>query len=306
MMFGYKDEFSYFECAGCGCLQIAKIPADLSKYYPKDYWPHTESEPTYPMGARESFVRRQVTKYYLTRKNVLGRLLDKRHDLGREYPEWLKRKSVNLNLNIASHILDVGCGSGGLLIDLQRKGFSRLCGVDLYIDGNITYKSGVRIIKSDLESLDQQFDFIMLHHSFEHMPEPLHTLETLYRLLKPNRYILLRMPLASSFAWRKYGVDWVQLDAPRHLFLHTTRSLEVLARKSGFRVAEVIFDSDEFQFWGSEQYQSGIPLRDERSHWVNPSQSIFSEQEIDAYSRLAAELNDRMEGDQACFYLYKE
>ena len=38
MMFGLREEFTYFECAQCGCLQIAEFPADMSAYYPDDYY----------------------------------------------------------------------------------------------------------------------------------------------------------------------------------------------------------------------------------------------------------------------------
>ena len=39
MMFGWREEFEYLECARCGCLQIAEIPSDLAKYYPReDYY----------------------------------------------------------------------------------------------------------------------------------------------------------------------------------------------------------------------------------------------------------------------------
>ena len=33
MLYGTKDEFEYFECPVCVCLQIAEVPEDLSKYY---------------------------------------------------------------------------------------------------------------------------------------------------------------------------------------------------------------------------------------------------------------------------------
>ena len=41
MMFGFRDEFCYFECSGCGCLQITKIPDNINKYYPKHYFEET-------------------------------------------------------------------------------------------------------------------------------------------------------------------------------------------------------------------------------------------------------------------------
>jgi hypothetical protein len=38
MMFGFRDEFTYFECSKCGCLQIAEIPINMEKYYPSNYY----------------------------------------------------------------------------------------------------------------------------------------------------------------------------------------------------------------------------------------------------------------------------
>ena len=32
MMFGFREEFHYFECTKCNCLQIAEIPSNISKF----------------------------------------------------------------------------------------------------------------------------------------------------------------------------------------------------------------------------------------------------------------------------------
>ena len=37
MMFGLREEFEFFECGNCGCVQIAEVPANLAKYYPEEY-----------------------------------------------------------------------------------------------------------------------------------------------------------------------------------------------------------------------------------------------------------------------------
>jgi len=34
MMFGFRDEFNYFQCNNCQCLQIESFPENISKYYP--------------------------------------------------------------------------------------------------------------------------------------------------------------------------------------------------------------------------------------------------------------------------------
>jgi hypothetical protein len=81
--------------------------------------------------------------------------------------------------------------------------------------------------------------------------------------------------------------------------------MQLLADGAGFEVLDVVFDSTEFQFWGSEQYRCGIPLEDDRSFSANPERSIFSPDDMRQFRARAAELNALRDGDQACFYLYK-
>jgi SAM-dependent methyltransferase len=296
MMYGYRDKFEYFECGKCGCLQINDVPENLSKYYPTDYYSIMKIE---EKGLLKSFLKRQLANYSFYNKGIIGKMLTMKYDLAFD-PEWFRRSKVSFD----SKILDVGCGSGHLLYYLQLVGFSNCTGIDPFISEDIFYNNGVTILKKEIRDHDDQFDFIMLHHSFEHMKEPLSVLKELFRLLKPDRYIVIRIPIA-SFAWSKYGVNWIQLDAPRHLFLHTTKSVQILTEQVGFRIADMVFESTDFQFWGSEQYVMDIPLKDSLSYAVNPRKSIFSKKQINYFKAKAHELNDNGEGDTVCIYLYK-
>ena len=38
MMFGLRDEFKYFQCGECECLQVVSIPEDMSRFYPEEYY----------------------------------------------------------------------------------------------------------------------------------------------------------------------------------------------------------------------------------------------------------------------------
>lgn len=315
MMFGFRDRFEYLECAGCGCLQIKEIPRDLAKYYPDNYLPFRQ-QPGFPSNGSKTKLQKlkkkfsrsdHIFKYLMNKRYLPGMLLLKifRHMATNAAPGWLIEKKLDLRLNSNSRILDVGCGVGSLLLDFHSRGYTNLLGVDRFIKEDISYGNGFKIIKTEVDNLTEQFDLIMLHHSFEHMPDPLSNLLKLYDLLKPRGYLLIRIPLASSFAWRKYGVDWAQLDAPRHFFLHTTKSMELLTKQAGFSIAELLFDSTAFQFWGSEQYRRDIPFNDERSYVINPSRSIFSQKQIESFMAEAVELNKKCEGDQACFFLTK-
>jgi predicted SAM-dependent methyltransferase len=166
-------------------------------------------------------------------------------------------------------------------------------------------EDGIRLLKGTVTDLNQQFDLVLANHSLEHALDPVTTLREIHRLLKAGRYAIIRMPVVSE-AWRKYGTNWAQLDAPRHLFLFSADTFSNLAASVGFEVKEIKFDSTSFQFWGSEQYARNIPLLDESSYFVNPEKSSFTARQIATYSAEAAALNARRQGDQAVFYLRKE
>ena len=161
----------------------------------------------------------------------------------------------------------------------------------------------MRVLKCGVEELDGQYDFVMLHHSFEHMPDPAAALAALSRKIAPGGTLLLRFPVADSYARGKYDVNWVNWDAPRHLHLHTRKSMEILAAGAGLVITGVVCDSSGQQFTSSELYIRGVPYVEHGKYRPGNSPSSFSRQEWDGYQAQATELNRRGEGDSACFYL---
>jgi predicted SAM-dependent methyltransferase len=175
-------------------------------------------------------------------------------------------------------------------------GFKNLTGIDPFIEADITYTWGVKVFKSDVFNHVGKYDLIMLHHSFEHMDNPYGVLKQLYRLLNPEGEVLIRIPVSDSFAWRKYGVNWSQLDAPRHFFLHTTNSITRLATSCGFVLYRISYDSTEGQFLDGEKYSRNITLHE---HIAVESSCIRE------CKKQAKILNKIKDGDQACFILKK-
>lgn len=299
MMFGTRDEFEYFECSKCGCLQISQLPTNMDEYYPTNYYSYTDLN-VQRVNVFKHLMKRQRMLHQLGERSLLGELITK--FFGESFlPVWMLKAGLKLD----SKILDVGCGSGQLLIDLREQGFLNLTGVDPFINKDIHYKNGVIIFKKELSELSDNFDFIMLHHSFEHVVDPIGFFKYLFNKVRLDGLILIRIPTVSSYAWKKYRTNWVQLDAPRHLYLHSIRSMEYLAQKSGFKIENIEFDSNEFQFWGSEQYSRDIPLNDIHSYSEGLDQSTFTQEDIEGFAREAESLNKSHKGDQACFYLRK-
>jgi SAM-dependent methyltransferase len=293
MMFGMRDTFDYLVCAACGCIQIARAPDRMDRYYPPEYYSFT---PPKREGAARALLQRCRASHLLARPNPIGWWVTRRYGVP-PIINYLRRASIRRTHSV----LDVGCGSGQLLLAMRSYGFTRLTGVDPFVERDLDYGNGVRVYRRDLDDYEGRHDIVMLHHSLEHMDAPRAVLTRIRALLNDGGTVLVRIPVASSEAFETYGADWVQLDAPRHLYLHTRASVDVLARQTGFAVAEVVYDSTAFQFWGSEQYRRDIPLHDPRSYLMD--RSAFSRSEIAAFEARARRLNEAGRGDQACFYL---
>jgi 2-polyprenyl-3-methyl-5-hydroxy-6-metoxy-1,4-benzoquinol methylase len=298
MMFGFRDEFEYYQCTQCGCLQIKDIPSNISKYYPNTYYSYSSKnndnmlKSVYMKGKK--YLEHQMAKQSLGQENLLGKLFTEKYAFP-AWVEWMKIAKLRLN----STILDVGCGAGDLLLEMRRVGFSELTGVDPYLEQELHYENEVKVLKCSLNELEGKYDFIMLNHSFEHMDDPLPTLKNIHRLLSASRFALIRIPVVQCHAWETYGVNWYQLDAPRHFFLHTEKSMEILAAQAGFKVSKIVYDSTGSQFWMSEGYLRGIPFAEQLK---SPP---FSKLERNKFDEKAKVLNQEGRGDQACFFLQK-
>lgn len=296
MYFGTREEFEYLNCSICNCLQLINPPNDLSKYYPKDYFTYQQKIE----NIIKSWLNRFRDKAAMGESNFIGNILLK--ILGE--PTYIK-KLKDANVDFKDKILDVGCGKGILLYKMKQSGFKNVMGIDPFIDETIVYKNGLKILKGNLSEISEKYDFIMFNHSFEHMSNPLEIMINAHSLLNNGKFILLRIPVCDSYAFKHYRNNWCSLDAPRHLYLHTKKSIKILADKSGFEIEKISYDSRSWQFWGSEQYAKNISLLAENSYYVNPKESIFSVEDIRKFEEKTAKLNEIGEGDQAEFYLRK-
>jgi SAM-dependent methyltransferase len=300
MLHGFRDVFKYQECRQCGTLHIKDPPADLAKYYPNDYYSYDDkavaSRPLLSMlaGARDANV--------ITSRGLIGGLIN------RLKPETLAvhplRALHGLDLTKAARILDVGCGSGQLLYRLRCGGFRHVIGIDPFLAADIHYANGLTIQKKSLSEIQgRQWDVIMMHHSFEHMPDPDAALTAVSSILAKDGYCLIRIPTISSYAWTHYGVHWASVDAPRHFTLFSRDGFKVLAKRQGFDVVREYDDSGPFQFQASEMYTKGIPWRDRDTN--AEAKELFSKENHTHFERRARELNAVHQGDQVAFLLQK-
>ncbi len=293
------ETFTYFECSGCRCLQIAQIPEKLDRYYPNHYYSHAQHGPGSIYRRCKDRLETRRNLFCLTGKGLVGRILQA------FLPEMALPKLARIHPTADTRILDVGSGTGRPLFFLAERGFRNLTGVDPFIEKDITGPNGLRIFKKDLSELSGTWDIIMFNHSLEHMPENLAPLQKARELLSDEGWCVVSVPTVDSYAWRHYGVHWIGLDAPRHLFLHSKASFKLLAQQAGFTIQETIFDSNTGQFWASENYRRGLNLKADGNTWIWIANRIERAVKFLPQYVRASRLNRKGDGDTVAFFLRK-
>jgi SAM-dependent methyltransferase len=252
MLLGTRDPFVYAECGQCLSVQLVDHPSDLGAYYPDHYYsfqpgPRDGEEPRWTKKALAGF----LVGCPLPGAGVAAALLKESHPLG----HWARISGARRS----DAILDVGCGHGTLLRRMRRWGFTNLSGIDPGAREELRLP-GLTIRRAQLADIDAQFDLIMLHHVLEHVPDPAAMLRLAAGRLGPGGRILVRLPLAASYAARQYGGHWFALDPPRHLAIPSRRGFDHLVRRAGLTVRHHEFDGTALTFEMSELYRRDVPF----------------------------------------------
>jgi 2-polyprenyl-3-methyl-5-hydroxy-6-metoxy-1,4-benzoquinol methylase len=272
-MFATLEEFTYWECCECGCLQIINAPQNLKDYYDNRYY-------SFSMGL--SPLERYICKSYalVPRLSALIRR-----------PSGPLQSVLVAEPKPKARILDVGCGSGRFVMVLRAMGFDAH-GIDPFVALETRY-----IRRSSLTDVASGWDLIMFHHSLEHMTDHIGVLRLAREKLAVNGTCIVRIPIA-NWAWKHYRANWVQLDPPRHLIIHTPGSFQRAAVAAGLAIRLTTFDSNAFQFYGSEMCERNIPFSQEKAEIKRRGGRAMR-----LLNARAAELNRNGLGDSGCFFL---
>jgi SAM-dependent methyltransferase len=139
-------------------------------------------------------------------------------------------------------LLDVGCGEGDFLAEMQALGWEAE-GIDPSANAvAVARRRGVRVAQGGLEdvSLDEAaFDAITFRLVFEHLRNPVTALLTCRRALRPSGILWIAAPNLTSEASRFFGGDWIFLEPPRHAVLYTPSSLTRLLTRTGFQPVQL-------------------------------------------------------------------
>jgi SAM-dependent methyltransferase len=209
---GLPGTFALVRCPNCDLIYLSPRPDRQSMlfYYPDNYI---------------AFARRELPRW-------LNPVL-------RRWGGVARRCQAIERLTAPGRILDVGCATGDFLAGMQQRGWE-VHGVELVPEAaaRATARLGVPVFTGDLLAAsfrDDYFDVVTLWNVFEHLFDPLVSLEEVYRILRPRGWLVLTLPNTESWAARLFGQFWVGWDSPRHLFLFSGPVLDRALRRVGFQ-----------------------------------------------------------------------
>jgi SAM-dependent methyltransferase len=233
---GFEGEYAYHRCSGCGLLFMnPRVQPDAAMHvYPQNYAPHAGSAlPSDPAS------------------------------LARRVLRWLRGtgipRPVRATLGSTSRVLDVGCGAGEFLSQIQRETGCSVAGLDL---SEAAAKRASEVLGTDVFCgtladapwAPGSFDLITAWWSLEHMPDPERALMKVHELLKPGGHALIAVPNSRSVVAKLFRGRWYHLDCPRHYHLWTPASLRRLLERTNFSHVSTMFDKSPWGLLGSLQY----------------------------------------------------
>lgn len=148
--------------------------------------------------------------------------------------ELLSKKSKNLN------VLDIGCSSGILLLELKNIGYNikNLYGIDISEKAIINCKeNGIEnayVMDAQSINLDKKFDIIIASDCLEHILDDEKALKNWHTLLKPNGTLYVFVP-AFMMLWSNH--DLVNM----HFKRYKRNELKVKLIKSGFEIEKASY-----------------------------------------------------------------
>lgn len=214
---GKPGRFRFVTCDDCGlCYQNPRLRVEhIGAWYDDEYIAH----------------RRKSDWGILT--GFFDWVMD-RHD---RQKDALVRRWVALGKE--SEVLDVGCAVGTFLRTMRERHGAKVTGVDFKdlrghpaLDG-VEFHCGLFY---EQPLADGRFDLVTMWHFLEHDYDPVASLETARRVMKPDGRLVIEVPRLDSLSARLFGRRWPGVQAPQHTALYDRASLLRLVEKAGLEV----------------------------------------------------------------------
>lgn len=147
--------------------------------------------------------------------------------------------------------LDIGCGHGFFLQKAKREGWCA-SGIDLSEQAvRYAISKGLDASNSTLfekKYKDGEFDVVTMFYVLEHVPDPASYLQEVYRILKPQGVLLLRVPDTTPIVkiLKVFKIPNKLYDAPSHLSDFSSHTIKKMLIKTGFSEVRTVIGGMTF------------------------------------------------------------
>ncbi len=213
--------FTIVRCKKCKLAYINPRPTkdEIIRHYPHNY-------KTRERLKKPALIENRL-KQYKTKRNAL-----------------FSKNPWHTDLPIGSTVLDIGCGSGDLLLRLKELSCNAY-GIDV---DEITSKylretMNLNVINCDIDNGTRfqadLFDVVVMRHSLEHTHNPVNVIHEVGRIMKSGGLLVIGVPNIDSFVSKITREKWRDLDIPRHLFHFNPLTISALLYKNGFSIESI-------------------------------------------------------------------
>jgi SAM-dependent methyltransferase len=209
--------FSFFKCTKCRNLKLVKSAAGID--YPDEYYGQGDAK---FLG----FTGKLRRRWHRSRAARIASF-------------WAKE---------GKKLYDIGCGDGVFLEETQMLGFD-VHGSEPYQRARMQAqaKTGCPIDnESFTETPDDSIDIVTCWQVIEHIENPREFLDLVKKKLRPGGLFAVSTVNLSSFQAVFFGMNWLHLDPPRHLWVAHRSDVEKILLEHGFEIEKRVWNQMEF------------------------------------------------------------
>lgn len=250
-------QYQYAKCLKCGLVWLLLRPKGklLKKHYPENYRPYKKYHKTNNL--------QKIVRLLIKNNKFVAKVL-----IADQLFFWPKGK-----------ILDVGPGSGYYLHILKEWGW-KVTGLELNPKAvKMVKDSGFKeIYQGDMFSRNfkkNSFDVVRYSHVLEHVPSPKKELQKVRAVLKKGGKVFIIVPNIDSIFFTIFKDFWYPIEAPRHFYQFSPKTLSKLLLKSGFKNIKIKYSQPPHTFLWSVFYRLGLNKSDIRLGYMVLPLTIF-------------------------------
>lgn len=218
---------------------------------------------TWPVPDEQHIGRYYHAENYISHSDTAKGLVNKLYHAVRRISLKQKKHWIEKSTGLTrGNILDIGCGTGAFLHEMQQSGWDV---TGLEPDEGARYiahkKYGLTTLSSgSLYDLPKNsFHAITLWHVMEHIHDLNGYLHQMFRLLHTEGHLFIAVPNYTSLDAGIYQQCWAAYDVPRHLYHFSPGAMRTLIRQHGLKLEEMHampFDAFYISLL-SEKYKNG-------------------------------------------------